>query len=330
MNNKYNDKDLNLSYYKDNDNDKHYLKVDDYNENYMDLSSLIKNINKNLIYINNNDYLIKFISKSFINNLDDKYFNTVKEEINIDNKTVNVNKNILVLNKNNLRNILENLINDIKKDEKAYKMIIELWPYFENFNVDILNNISDDFALYFNTYTDNNKLIKYELEFDNLNKILNIDINNFIVSFFKEEHYIELVVNKQPFSKIKFFDINNGYRIDCYINDSKILSFNVNNTDSKKQISLTSNTITNNNINLLFLEIFDKNILEDYDKIEDKLLFNIDIFGFDLLNFEIKNISSIYTNSKLNIFDVNLDDLVDVDFEKLKNIFKNFITKEIE
>ena len=321
---------MNLSYYKDNDNDKHYLKVDDYNENYMDLSSLIKNINKNLIYINNNDYLIKFISKSFINNLDDKYFNTVKEEINIDNKTVNVNKNILVLNKNNLRNILENLINDIKKDEKAYKMIIELWPYFENFNVDILNNISDDFALYFNTYTDNNKLIKYELEFDNLNKILNIDINNFIVSFFKEEHYIELVVNKQPFSKIKFFDINNGYRIDCYINDSKILSFNVNNTDSKKQISLTSNTITNNNINLLFLEIFDKNILEDYDKIEDKLLFNIDIFGFDLLNFEIKNISSIYINSKLDKFDVNLDDLVDVDFEKLKNIFKNFITKEIE
>ena len=271
MNNKYKDKNLNLSYYKNNNN--HYLKLDDYSEEYIDLSSFINDLNKNLIDIKNQDYLLKFISKSFIDNLDDKYFKTVKEDVIIDDKNTRVNKNILTLDKHNIITILDALITDLKNDEKAYNMLIKLYPSFKDFKIDILNNINDDFIIYFNTYTYNNKLIKYEIEFANLDKIINKDIDNFIISFFKNEQCIELLVNKQSFLQIRFSNIDNGYNIDCYINESKILSFNVNNKGSKKQISLTSGNITNNNINVLFSEIFDKNILEDYDKIEDKLSF---------------------------------------------------------
>ena len=168
-------------------------------------------------------------------------------------------------------------------------------------------------------------MIKYEIEFANLDKIINKDIDNFIISFFKNEQCIELLVNKQSFLQIRFSNIDNGYNIDCYINESKILSFNVNNKGSKKQISLTSGNITNNNINVLFSEIFDKNILEDYDKIEDKLSFNLDMLGFNLLEFELKNISNIYTNSNIDISNIDVDNLIDMDVDEVKNILKNFI-----
>ena len=56
-----------------------------------------------------------------------------------------------------------------------------------------------------------------------------------------------------------------------------------------------------------------------------ELSFNLDMLGFNLLEFELKNISNIYTNSNIDISNIDVDNLIDMDVDEVKNILKNFI-----
>lgn len=326
LNGKVNDKNLDLLYYMDGID--HYIKLANYSDNYIKISKIIDDIKNNLFYIEDSDYLIDLIKHSLINNLSDNYFKKTKDEIIINNEKVSVNKNILTLDRKNLTTILNKLILDLKNDEKALNLLVEVIPNFEEFNIEIEDNKDNDIVVYFNTYTDNNKLIKYDLEIDNIAGFTGLSINNIIISFFKNSNVIDIMLDNKKFASIKFYDEEEGYRMELYLNDSKILTLNVRNKKSDKQFSINSGFLTGNNFNLVLSEILDENILEDYDKLENKLLFDFNFLGFNMLKLELKSIANVYDNAEVDISiseSEDLNNLNEVDFEKIKDIFLSFI-----
>ncbi len=326
LNGKVNDKTLDLLYYMDGID--YYIKLTNYSDNYIKISKIIDDIKNNFIYIEDNDYLIDVIKNSLIKNLSDEYFKTTKAEIIINNEKVTVNKNILTLNRKNITTILNKLILDLKNDEEAFNLLVELIPDFEEFNIEIQNNKDNDIVVYFNTYTDNNKLVKYDLEIDNIAESTGLSINNIMISFFKNSNVIDILLDNKKFASIKFYDEEDGYRMELYLNDSKILTFKVSNKKNDKQFSINSGFLTGNSFNLVLSEILDENILEDYDKLEDRILFDFNFLGFNMLKLELKSISNVYDNADIDISILesqDLDSLDEVDFEKIKDIFLNFI-----
>ncbi len=329
LNGNVSDNTLDFLYYMDGLD--HYIKLTNYSEDYIKISKIIDNIKNNFIYIEDSDYLIDFIKNSFINNLSDEYFKTIKDEITINNEKLSVNKNILTLDHKNLTTILNKLILDLKNDEKAFNLLVELIPNFEEFNIEIEDNKDNDVVIYFNTYTDNNKLIKYDLEIDNIAELTGLSINNIVISFFKNSDVIEIMLDNKKVASIKLYEEEEGYRIELYLNDSKVLTLNVNYEKTNKQLSINSGFLTGNSFNLVLSEILDENILEDYDKLENKLLFNFTLLGFNMLELELKSVSNVYDKANIDIsiskFQ-DLDSLNDLDFEKIKDVFSNFIKLE--
>lgn len=326
LNGKVNDKNLNLLYYMDGID--YYIKLANYNDDYIKISKIIDDIKNNFFYIEDSDYLIDLIKQSLINNLSDEYFKTIKDEIIINNEKVSVNKNILTLDRKNLTIILNKLILDLKSDEKAFNLLVEVIPNFEEFNIEIEDSKDNDIVVYFNTYTNNNKLIKYDLEVDNITEFTGLSINNIMISFFKNSNVIDIMLDNKKFASIKFYDEEEGYRMELYLNDSKILTLNVRNKKNDKQFSINSGFLTGNSFNLVLSEIFDENILEDYDKLENKLLFDFNFLGFNMLKLELKSIANVYDDADIDISISeyqDLNNLNEVDFEKIKDIFLNFI-----
>lgn len=324
LNGQYKDKNLFFTYY--NNNSDYYVKLSNYSDFYIKINDIIEKIKNNVIYLDDPNYLINVIKDSFINNLSDDYFNTKKEEININDEKVNVNKNVLKLDRKNMTTILNQIISDLKNDEKATNMLIDLFPNFETLDIEIADNKDDDIVIYFNTYTENNKLIKYELEITNIN-YLGLDINNITISFIKNSNIINIIFDDKEVASIHLYNKDNGCDIEFYLNDSKLLTLDVSNEETNKQLSINSGSLLNNNFNFILSEIIDKNILEDYDKIEDKLLFNFNFLGFNLLKLEIINKSNIYDkeNIQIDMLDYkNLEELNSEDVDKIKNILNAF------
>lgn len=316
--------ELNFIYYKDNNN--HYLKMKEFGEKFIKINKLVENLNNNIILINEKEYLIKFIIDSFIRNLDNKYFSKTNELITYNNQQINSIKNILTLDRKNISELLNNIINDIKNDKKATDLMLEIYPKFNDLEIKIEDN---DIVLYFNTYIINNELIKYDIELANIKKYINnFDIENIKISFLKKENIIEIIIDEEKIISINLEKKEYGYHIAFYVNDSKIIELNVNNVGEEKNIEIKSGILSNNTFNVKLSEIFDKNTLEDFDKIENKLLFNINLFDLNLFKLDIKNSADIYDSSKIemNLTEViELNDLSKNDFYKIKEIITEFI-----
>ena len=103
-----------------------YFYVKNIVDNYINYGSCnyFENINTNTTEKDNINYLYNFIINSIKNNLNDKYF-TKKEENN--NYIV-----ILKIDNDNLKDILSNILKDLKEDKKSRKIL-------DNINKNILN-----------------------------------------------------------------------------------------------------------------------------------------------------------------------------------------------
>lgn len=326
INNSLEDNKLNFSYYIN--ADKHYLKLEQFSNNYIEISNIVDLLRNKIIYIDDQNYLLDFIIKSFINNLDDNYFHTSLEKININNEELNCTRNTLVLDRKNITEILNKIIIDLKKDDKAKTLISSLYPYFNDFNIIVSENRENDIVGYFNTYTNNNNLVKYELELSNLEKILNNNIDDVSISFLKDKNIIELFINKEKASYININKKENGYSMNFYLNDSKLFDLSVNNLDNEKNISITAGILANNNLNLSIKEILDRNTLEEYDKLENKISLDFNCLGFNIVKTEITNTANIYHNSNIDIKleDVKqVSDLNNEDYIEIKQIIDDFI-----
>ena len=319
----FKNKELSLNYYIKNNN--HYIKFDNYSDSYIQINDIINKIQNKLLYIDN-DYLFEFFINNIANNIKDEYFISSKEEITLNDKKVNVTKNTLVLDRKNVTTILNNMLSSAKEDEQTFKILNEYINDFENFNIDISDNLEDDIVLYFNTYS-NNKLIKYELEVDNISKVFNIDINKFVITFLDSE--IDFYVDDEKIANINYYNVDNKSISDIYVANSKILTVEFNNDEKGKSLILSSSNFNSNNFKLVLSQIMDKNET-DYDKLDNELNFDFNIFGLNMLNIDIKNSVNIYdfVDIESYIEDDKVLDITNIDFNKVKEILYDFIKIE--
>lgn len=319
----FENKELSLNYYIK--NNEHYIKFDNYSDSYIKINDIINKIQNKLLYIDN-DYLFQFFINNIVSNIKEEYFISSKEEINLNDKKVNATKNTLVLDRKNVTTILNNILSSAKEDEQIFKILNEYINDFENLNIDISDNLEDDIVLYFNTYS-NNKLIKYELEIDNISKVLNIDINKFVITFLDSE--IDFYVDDEKIANINYYNIDNKLIADIYVANSKILTIEFNNEETEKSLILSSSNFNSNNFKLFLSQIISEK-KADYDKLENELNFDFNIFGLNMLNIDITNSLNIYDFADIESY-INDDKTVDitsVDFNKVKELFNDFIKIE--
>ena len=156
-----------------------YFYVKNIVDNYINYGSCnyFENINTNTTEKDNINYLYNFIINSIKNNLNDKYF-TKKEENN--NYIV-----ILKIDNDNLKDILSNILKDLKEDKKSRKIL-------DNINKNILNTKikEEDIYLEKEEYykmlankipTMEDTIAYYKLEEEaNANNLACVDIDEFI------------------------------------------------------------------------------------------------------------------------------------------------------
>ena len=68
----------------------------------------------------------------------------------------------------------------------------------------------------------------------------------------------------------------------------------------------------------------------DYDKLDNELNFDFNIFGLNMLNIDIKNSVNIYDFADIESYieDDKVLDITNIDFNELKQIFNDFIKIE--
>lgn len=261
--NKLNNININIQFQKEKNNYELLLSHEDkikkiiiYDSNIYIIDDDIKNIlniNKIINYKNK-------IEQSIIKNLSYKYFE--KEEIEIDEEKVN--KITLNLNYENIKELLNNIYQDIKDDiEIDIEKIIKLTP--------------NDLEVNISTYTKENKTIKTEItinNFLNINKIqielqnnlINIKIDNENIKINLNEN-VEIFLNDKPIMTLKTKKENDKYKITIeslgLINDI-ILK----NNEGKNNIVLNSKFLE---MNLLNLEIEEKGKISNDVKINNPI-----------------------------------------------------------
>ena len=271
-----------------------YFYVKDIVDNYINYGSCnyFENINTNTTEKDNINYLYNFIINSIKNNLNDKYF-TKKEENN--NYIV-----ILKIDNDNLKDILGNVLKDLKKDIKSKKIL-------DNINKNILNTKikEEDIYLekeeYYKIYIYTSKVLhrplKYKIEMvtkDSINTfiyegndtrgtlhyIVNDKEKYSIVLEFKQDEIRAKIKDdtKKKVGELKFDKNNYNTTINYTFNNDKE---KIDLIYSSKYSKVKKNQSYNNKKNLSFKYVVDK---------ETRISGEIDI------NLDISNKVSIITD----------------------------------
>lgn len=271
-----------------------YFYVKDIVDNYINYGSCnyFENINTNTTEKDNINYLYNFIINSIKNNLNDKYF-TKKEENN--NYIV-----ILKIDNDNLKDILGNVLKDLKKDKKSKKIL-------DNINKNILNTKikEEDIYLekeeYYKIYIYTSKVLhrplKYKIEMvtkDSINTfiyegndtrgtlhyIVNDKEKYSIVLEFKQDEIRAKIKDdtKKKVGELKFDKNNYNTTINYTFNNDKE---KIDLIYSSKYSKVKKNQSYNNKKNLSFKYVVDK---------ETRISGEIDI------NLDISNKVSIITD----------------------------------
>lgn len=321
-------KDFLLSYYlKDNN---HYIKLDNYSDKYIKINYLIDNFKGLFINFDNTNYVFNYVLKSFVKNLKDDYFNVIDYDLEIDNKKISVKKNILVLDKKNLTEIINAIISDLNVDKKSLE-IINKYISIDQLGLDIINNLDENIVFYFNTYSSDSKLLKYEIEINNISSTFGTNINNFVISFFQNE-IIEFYADNNLIASINYYSYTDNDLVDIYVFENKLLSIKFNNLENEKLASVKFYNGVGSNFILDLSFAIDKDIENNYSKLENQLLLDFNMFGLNLFKFKILDYINFYMNNTGIDFnskdlDENLD-ITSIDFNKVKQVFCDFIKIE--
>ena len=112
------------------------------------------------------NYLYDFIFKSLQNNMKDDYFEVKEVNENINSKNTSVNRISIRFTDKNVREILNNILKDLKKDEKANNILSNVYKDFKNYKVKDKTDFFDKEESYIlNIYTTKflSKPLKYEV-----------------------------------------------------------------------------------------------------------------------------------------------------------------------
>ena len=229
------------------------------------------------------EYKSDFLEKNSINELEKPFFDDINSDINCINK-IDLEKNLIVINKNNLKEI--NTLNKeiTKKNNLSQKQkkgeIINIFSNnkFYYTHKDITNAINKSYGIYKknieNSYNDNYNKIKYNMKFP----------NELIEKFFERKK------NKKKENKDK--DKDN----DLYMN-----SFGINPLDRLKDIQEKMNdappTTKNNKISIKQFKINQRKLKEEDYKIQNYIkLFPV----FNCPEHNIFKLNQYYYYNRIN------------------------------
>ena len=224
----------------------------------------------NLIYLN------KTISNSLKNNLDNSYFvkiklkNQIKISLELDNSRIN--------------KIRKGVLNDLKKDKRAKNILI---GYDKNFFKNNRKNIlKKKEKIYINIYTDN--LLYNPLKYELIRK----DNKQEQRIIYKPKQLIELYTNNKIKRIIKLNINKNKIKADIYNKNEKIGSLTINNKKNNKKIIYS---VEENNKHTYMTATIDK-----YDIKDGK--------------YKIKvNVKLNHQNNNKELYNLNITDLLELD-----------------
>ena len=114
----------------------------------------------------NIDYLYNFIFKSLDNNMKDEYFKVYEKDTNINSQNTSVNQLSIKITNKRVREILNNILKDLKKDKKANNILSNVYKDFNKYKVkDNTNYFKRNEYYILNIYTTKflYKPLKYEI-----------------------------------------------------------------------------------------------------------------------------------------------------------------------
>lgn len=114
----------------------------------------------------NIDYLYNFIFKSLDNNMKDEYFKAYEVYENINSQNTSVNQLSIKITNKRVREILNNILKDLKKDKKANNILSNVYKDFNKYKVkDNTNYFKRNEYYILNIYTTKflYKPLKYEI-----------------------------------------------------------------------------------------------------------------------------------------------------------------------
>ena len=275
-------------------------------------------------------YSLKSDNHLHVREYDNEFKQVVDYDLEIDNKKISVKKNILVLDKKNLTEIINAIISDLNVDKKSLE-IINKYISIDQLGLDIINNLDENIVFYFNTYSSDSKLLKYEIEINNISSTFGTNINNFVISFFQNE-IIEFYADNNLIASINYYSDTDNDLVDIYVFENKLLSIKFNNLENEKLASVKFYNGFGSNFILDLSFAIDKDIENNYSKLDNQLLLDFNMFGLNLFKFKILDYINFYMNNTgidFNSKDLeeNLD-ITSIDFNKVKQVFCDFIKIE--
>lgn len=322
--NLYNQPLINMKYYIQDATEYYY--IDGFKDTY------INNGNNNYFEIPYSDnitgtgikYLFDFIKKSFKDNFREEYLKMEKEELTIDNVTQDYYKVSLILNNKVLKEIINSLQKDLKKDKMTAQILMIL-----NCNLKIDSKtriIPDDESIIFSVYTDKltYKIRRYELIFkknnSNIKIVYSLDNKGYVIKD-NEVIYNYTITKNDSSTKINILSKENISVGSITFNKTSVsyeieLSFNNDNINAIGNYKLEHKTKKDNYayefLNQLNLRVVNKktelinlnytidtNFLYQSEILEDvsTSVFQSSITDFEkemLVNYNLEKINKLY------------------------------------
>lgn len=284
--------------------------INEGSNNYFESISSDNTLNDNI------NYLYNFILDSISDNMEQDAFNTYTE-ININNKDLRALKISYDLNNKSYIDLLNGILDDLKNDEKSYKILSSIDVNFKKRKVSNKNDfLNSNEKYYINVYCDSRiyKPLKYEIVYHNKNDIKSYSYEGdykkglfyyssngnleYKANLNANSRKVEITVYDKLEKKVGDIKIDNrdkSFNLDLRLNkNSYNLEYTSNISNFKK------NTSYNNNIILNFKFIKDKeNAVNGKININNYVMFDSKI-DEDVSNAILKSTLNEETNNKLD------------------------------
>ena len=276
----------NITYYNENSNQ--YLLIKEIAEEYLKLENfdIFDSVQK--ANIDDYNYIVDVVKDSLYQHVTKDDFEESNVKIKVDGKDKEVKKVALVLNAERANELLDQVINDLKKDKEANKIMNRISPEFKNYQKQEIDG-TDDSELNFITYVTkfSHEPLKYALtitdsytkkesglaytdgeikEFEVIEneKVIGTmeikgDIENFEITL-KDENGKSLGTGKGSYKESK-----SNFDLSLNMDQNMILACHINAQKEGDQTNTTfqCEIISNDNQTLLSLELADTNTLKE-------------------------------------------------------------------
>lgn len=203
---------LNVKYVMD--QNKHYIYLKDVLDKYLDLETdvdIFETVEKES---NEEDfeYIVETIQKSLKKNIKDSYVKKEESTITINQKETKVQKVMLVLDGKNAKELLTNIVKNIKADRKANDIITKVYPEFKDYQVEI---------------DETQKGIRYNVYVKGLNDVVKVELvsDKSTISYTKDtKDIIELTDDGKIIGKVEIAKEKNKLTVEVKDSTGKVMA----------------------------------------------------------------------------------------------------------